>query len=180
MEPLSAAEAVFGGALVFLVPGFGVAKALFPERRIVGPDGVRWAIELVTLSLVVSVVLTVTVGYVLLAGFPGTFSATWGDPLLEAILGAIALVAFVVGWLEGAYGATPRARPPPEETESPGAWELSRQLDRLQRERGRLERELARLSAPEGSEAARLRSRLGQLLEEQEALRRRREAEYDL
>ena len=179
MEPLGLGQAVAGGALLFVVPGYAVAKAVFPERRIAGPDGVRWALELAALALVLSVVLTVTVGYVLLSGSPGGFAASWSDPLLEAVLAGIALVAFVVGWLEGAYARTPpvrRARP--EEPGSAGAWELSERLDRLQRERRELERELRRPPAPE--DAARLQVRLDELVAEDERLRRRREADYEL
>lgn len=181
MEPLAAGEAVVGALLLFFVPGYTIAKAVFPERRAAGPHGVGWAIELVALALVLSVVLTVTVGYLLLVGAAGGFSASWGDPLLEAVLAAIALVAFVVGWLEGAYARTPPpARVPPEEPGGVGAWELSDRLDRLQRERLGLERELRRTASTDLDAGARLRLRLDRVTEEEQALRRRREAEYDL
>ena len=181
MDPLAVGEAVAGGALLFVVPGFAVAKAVFPERRVRGAAGVRWALELAALALVLSVVLTVTVGYLLLAGAPGGFSATWSDPLLEAVLAAIALLAFVAGALQGAYARVPPVRGPlAEEPGTLGAWELSDRLDRLQRERGRLERELRRSPAPDAGTAETVRARLGSIAEEEATLRQRREAEYDL
>jgi uncharacterized membrane protein len=181
MALLALAEAVLGGVLLFFLPGFAVAKALFPERRCRGPNGVRWLVELLTLGLVVSVVLTVGVGYVLLAAAPGGFSASWSDPLLEAILAAIALIAFVVGGLEGAYARTPPA--PIASGEGPGeagAWELTEQLDRLLRQRRGLEQELARTPSSEEAARAGLRARLAVLGEEETALRRTREADYEL
>jgi len=181
MDPLSAGEAVAGGLLLFVAPGFAVAKAIFPERRVAGPEGVRWAIELVALACVLSVVLTVTVGYLLLTAAPGGFTAAWSDPLLEVVLAAIALVAFVAGWFEGAYARLPPdRRPRPPEPGGEGAWELSQRLDRLQRQRQGLERELRTIPTEGGEVAARLRSRLDRLAEEERALREGREAEYEL
>jgi hypothetical protein len=181
MEPLAVGEAVGGGALLFFLPGFVVAKALFPERRVRGPEGLTWAVELAALALVLSVVLTVTVGYVLLVGAPGGFSATWGDPVLEAALVAIAVVALVAGWLQGAYARVPPVRRTvPVEPGGGGAWELSERLDRLQREQLTIERQLRRTPAGEQATAVELRARLGHLREEAEGLRAAREAEYDL
>jgi hypothetical protein len=180
MDALSVAEAVAGGCLLFFVPGYTVAKAVFPERRLSGPEGVRWGIELVALALVLSVVLTVAVGYLLLAGAPTGFRATWGDPLLESALAAIAVVAFTAGWLEGAYARMPPARRITAEPGGAGAWELSDRLGRLQRERQGLERELRRALASDDDARARIRSRLEHVLEEEQELRRRREGEYEL
>lgn len=181
MDPLALGEAVAGGALLFWVPGFAVAKAVFPERRLRGPAGVQWALELVALSLVLSVVLTVTVGYLLLAAAPGGFSAAWGDPLLEAALAAVALVAFAAGGLRGAYAATPPAPTSrPAEPGTAGAWELSDELDRLQRQRIGLERELGRAPSSDAELRARLQGRLDEVVRDEQALRSRREAEYEL
>jgi uncharacterized membrane protein len=180
MEALSAGEAVAGGVLLFFLPGYTIAKALFPERRARGPDGVRWVLEAIAIAFVLSVVLTVTVGYLLL-GTPGGFSATWSDPVLEAALAAIALVAFVVGLLEGAYGKAPPVRAlGAVEPGSEGAWELSERLDRLQRERLGVERDLRRIPTSDTAAAGPLRLRLDRLLAEEETLRRQREAEYEL
>jgi len=180
MDPLALGEAVAGGALVFFVPGYAVAKAVFPERRISAPGGRRWAVEVVTLGIVLSVVLTVVVGELLLAGAPGGFSASWTDPLLEASLAAVAVVAFAIGGLEGAYSRTPRtARPPPEDDGEDGAWELSDRLDRLQRERLHLDRELRHTPATDAAAVARLRQHRDEVVAEEATLRRRREEEYD-
>jgi hypothetical protein len=179
MGPLVVVEAVAGGLLLFVVPGFAVAKAVFPERRLRSPGGVRWAIELAALALVLSVVLTVVVGYVLLAAAQGGFSASWSDPLLESGLAAIALVAFVVGVLEGAYARRAPARPAsatePEETD-PMA--LARRLDLLQRQRRALERDLRRLPPGDAEEGERLRRRIERLAAEEQELREHQEAEY--
>ena len=180
MEPLALGQAVAGGALVFFLPGFAVAKAVFPERRLSQADGVRWGLELVALAVVLSVVLTVTVGYVLLTAAPGGFAASWSDPLLESVLAAVALVAFVAGWLEGAYTrSAPGPRAAPAEPGTAGVWELTMQLDRLQQERLALERELRRTAASDASSGDRLRERLGEVTEEEARLRRAREGEYD-
>lgn len=181
MGPLEVGEALVGGALLFFVPGFTVAKAVFPGRRVRGPDGIRWAIELAALGLVLSVVLTVTVGYVLLVGAPGGFSADWADPLLESALAAVALVAFVVGWLEGAYARTAPARAPPSvEPGTADVWALSAELDGLERQRVALERELARAPAEDTDARARLAARLDEVVRGERSLRERREAEYEL
>ncbi len=180
MEALALAEAVAGGALVFFVPGFTVAKALFPERRVAGPDGVRWAIELAALGLVLSVVLTIVLGYGLLAAAPGGFSASWSDPQLEVALTAVAVLALVVGLFEGAYRRRPPLpRPREEGPEDDDPWELDRKLDRLQRERLTLQRELARRAAAEGATTAPERERLEAIVAEEATLRRAREEAYE-
>jgi hypothetical protein len=176
MGPLVWGEAIAGGALLFFLPGFAVAKAVFPERRVAGPGGVRWAVELVTLSFVLSVVFTVAVGYFLLVGSPSGFAAGWTDPLLEEALAALAIGAAVVGLLTGAYAKVPPpARGPPPEPGGSGAWELSRELDRLRRERREVERERRH----EPSRATELDRRLDRIRDEETALRARREAEYE-
>ena len=181
MDPLSVVEAVVGGALVFVLPGAAVAKAVFPERRVRGPDGVRWALELAALALVLSVVLTVVVGAVLLSVAPGGFAASWSDPLLEAVLAAITAVAFVAAAAQGAFRSVPPpTRPSAEEPGSEAPWELADALGRLQRERKGLERDLARLGTADTALGERLRGRLARIGEEEATLRERREADYDL
>jgi len=179
-SPVALLEAIVGGALVFFVPGFAVAKALFPERRVRGPDGVRWAVELAALGLVLSVVLTVLVGYLLLSASPGGFRASWSDPLLEVALAAVAAVAFVAGALEGAYRAVAPLRPTRAADDAPGSdpWELGQRLDRLQRERRSLERQLAAAPPADGPDGR--RARLEAIVAEETVLRRAREADYDL
>jgi len=171
-------EIVAGFLLVFFVPGYALAKATFPEWRVRGPDGLLRLVELVTLGFVLSVVLTVIVGYALLAAAPGGFQAYWTDPLLEAVLAGIAAIALVGGWFRGAY-----ARIPPAATASDapfgetGAWELSRELDRLAREERRVRHEL-RVHGSDPAEARRLRDELDRIDSERSELQRHREAEY--
>jgi len=181
MDPVALVQAVAGGVLLFFLPGYAVARAVFPERRVRGPTAVGWVLELVALAFVLSVVLTVVVGYVLLAGTSGGFSASWSDPRLEVGLAAITLVAFVAGWLEGAYARTP---PPGHRIGAdPGTarpWELSDRLDRLQRERIGLERRLRATPASDADRIAELTADRDHVVAEEERLRQRREADYEL
>ncbi len=178
MNLLAAPEAIVGGALLFFVPGYAVTRATFPRLRIRGPEGLRGALETVTLSFTLSVVLTVLVGFGLLRFSPGGFSAAWSDPLLEACLAAIAAVAFVVGLVEGSYASVPPT-PAPLEPGTEGVWELTRELDRLGREERRLRRDLAR-SRTDPTATGELERRLEEVRTEVRALEARREAEYDL
>jgi hypothetical protein len=178
MNPLVLPEAVLGGALLFFVPGFTVTRAVFPRLRLRGPDGLKGALETVALSFTLSVVLTVLVGFALLRFAPGGFAASWSDPLLEACLGAVAIVALVVGLLEGSYAASP---PPaaPTDPGSAGVWELTRELDRLAREERRIARELAG-ARTDAADRGELERRLAEVRSEVRAIQARREAEYDL
>jgi len=179
MDPAGVLEAIAGGALLFFVPGYAVAKATFPERRVAGPDRLAWGLELVALAFVLSVTLTVVVGYLLLTGVPGGFAATWHDPLLEAVLAAVALAAFAVGLFEGAYARAPAGgHSVPAGPGEEGAWELSRELERLQRRRAAVRTQLGRASTP--AARAELERELATIDADWEALRRRREAEYEL
>jgi hypothetical protein len=153
-----------GLLLFFFVPGLALARAVFPERRFRGPDGLRGAVELAVLSLVLSVVLTVLVGYALLSVAPGGFSAAWDSPVLEGTLAVVAAGAFVVGLVEGAYARVPRRAPPPRGPGMEGAWALSERLDRLRAQR--------RAPGVDPATAAALDA-------EERALAERREAEYD-
>lgn len=172
MDELLAPFAWIGAVLLlFFVPGFAVARAVFPERRFRGPTGLRGAFELVVLSFVLSVVLTLLAGYLLLSLGPGGFSATWSSPTLEVALAAVALVAFAVGLVEGAYSRTPpRSAPAPDPGEE-GAWEVTEQLDRIAAERRRA---AAGALAGEPREAALARARAAE-----SEIARRREAEYE-
>ena len=171
-------EVVAGLLLVFFLPGYAVSKALFPEWRIRGSGALRRLIELVTLSFVLSVVLTVVVGYFELTWVPGGFQASWTDPVLEVSLAGIAVVAFVLGLARGAYRTEPPvvpSHPPPGGEE--GAFELTRRLDLLGRE-GRRIRHALRASQPAPSERARLESRLHGVESERAELERQRESDY--
>ncbi len=178
MNPLSLPEAFLGGALLFFVPGFTVARAVFPRLRFRGPNGLRGALETITLAFTLSVVLTVLVGFLLLRVAPGGFLANWSDPLLEACLGAIAAVALAVGLLEGAYART-LPPPPAREPGSGGPWELTRELDRLGAEERHLVRKLSG-PRPDSEAPGELQERLDEVRSELRALQERREAEYDL
>lgn len=180
MDAGALGEAVAGGLLLFVVPGFAVARSVFPEWRFRGPDGARRALETATLSFVLSIALTVLVGTALLGLAPGGFSAAWSDPLLEALLAAIAAVAFVAGWARGAYARVAPPAPTGEPADARGeehAWELTRQLDRLHREDRALARRADGLAAdgPEAAELARERSEIARRIE---ALEVARENEY--
>lgn len=173
MSPFEPLAILLGAALFFFLPGFAVARAVFPEKRFRGAAGLRGALELVVLSFVLSVALTVLVGYLLLSVAPGAFSATWDTPTLEVALAALAAVGFGVGAARGAYSATPPAgRAPAALAGDEGAWQLSRKLDRLAAERRAARRE--RTGAAEAGTA-----RLARIDDEEGALARAREAEYD-
>ena len=178
MSILGGLEAIAGGLLVFLVPGFFLTRALFPEWRFRGSAAARRLLETLTLSFVLSVTLTVLVGYLLLTLAPGGFQAYWSDPVLEAVLAGVALAAAAAGLLRGAYAREPPAPWPSPEPDpgGSGAWELTRELDRLNREERRL-RHALRVS-PTGADGHALRQQLEQVRSEAEALRRHREAEY--
>lgn len=178
MTLLSIAEGLAGGLLLFFIPGYAVAKALFPEWRVRGPQGGRRLLEIVTLSFVTSVGLTVVVGFGILDLVPGGFAAAWSDPVLEGALGAVALVALVAAFLREAFARIPPAsRPTAAGAGEEGAWDLSRELERLGRDERRLQHVL-RVSSPNPAETARLTAELDSVRAERDALRRKREEEY--
>ncbi len=179
MGPLGGLEAFAGLALLFFLPGFTVARAVFPERRLRGPAGLRGAVELVVLSFVLSVGLTVLVGYLLLSASPGGFSASWGSPVLEATLAALVVVALAVGLVRGSYARVPPPSPVPEAPGEEGAFELTRELDRLRAEKVRLMAR-RRSVADRPQEAEALRREIARLAGEEESLARRREADFEL
>lgn len=172
------ALAPVGFLLVFLLPGYAVTKAMFPEWRVRGPAAGLRAVEIGTLSLVLSVALSVVVGVGLL-DLPGAgFAAFWSEPVLEVTLGVIALVALVVGAARGAYRHDPPEGPAPEA--SAGAedgWELVTRLDSIGRSRRRLEHQL-RVQGDSDQRAERWRDEIRRLDEEAAAIRRAREVEY--
>ncbi len=171
-------EVAVGIPFLFFLPGYLVTKAVFPEWRIRGPEATLRLIEVVSLGFVLSVVLTVLVGYALL-GSPGGFAASWGDPVLESALGGIAIAAFVGGLARGAYRAqAPSSTREREDDGEEGAWELSRELDRLAREERRLEHSL-RVAASAASDRASIEGELEAIRRERIALERGREETYE-
>jgi len=178
MTPLGIAEGGVGALLLFFVPGYAVAKALFPEWRVRGRRGARQLLELLTLSFVTSIGLTVVIGYGILNLAPGGFAASWSDPLLEAVLVAVAVVGFVAAFARGAFARNPPAAAgDANEAGGDGAWELSRELERLGRDERRLQHAL-RVSVSDPGAMARLTTQLDSVREERDALRRKREEEY--
>lgn len=178
MTAFAVAEGVAGGLLLFFVPGYFVTKAVFAEWRIRGGEAVRRLVEVVTLSFVTSIVLAVVVGYGLLSLAPGGFAAAWSDPVLEAVLAGVALVAFAAGVARGAFSRTPPPAPRKDGSEGEeGAWELSRELERLGRDERRLEHAL-RASGSDDAHRSEITAELESVRSEREALRRRREEEY--
>jgi hypothetical protein len=171
-------EAAAGLVLVFFLPGYATTRAIFPEWRLRGREAWRRGVEVVTLSFVLSVAWTLVLGYLLLAGFPGGFQASWGDPQLELGLLLVTVVAFLAGWRLGAYGASAPSPPQlPPEPGGEGAWELGRHLDLLARDERRLRHEL-RVEGENGPRTASLKGQLLAVQEEGARLRREREAEY--
>jgi hypothetical protein len=171
-------EVVVGLPLLFFVPGYTIAKALFPEWRVRGVLRWRRLLEIATLAFVLSVVLTVLAGALLLAASPSGFQASWSDPAVEAVLAGVALVGFVAGWARGAYARIPPAvRGPEAEPGGEDAWELQSRLDELAREERRLRHRL-RTGSLSGTERTTMEGDLDRLRTEQERLGRSREAEY--
>ncbi|HTW40342.1 MAG TPA: DUF1616 domain-containing protein [Thermoplasmata archaeon] len=177
MAGASYPEAFVGLLLVFFLPGYTIVKATFPEWRIRGRAAYLRFLEIVTLALVLSVVLTVLVGSLLLLT-PAGFQAYWTDPVLEVVLAAVAFLALLVGWLRGAYRREPPPAPEPSADDSEeGAWELSRELEAIGREERRL-RHVLRVGSHDDNETARLNAELARLESRRDELRREREAEY--
>jgi hypothetical protein len=141
-------EILAGLLLVFALPGYAITRATFPEWRLRGPDALLRAVEIGTLSLVLSVTVTILVGFVL-GNLPGSFfQAGWSDPLLEAVLGAIAAVALVAAVLRGAFRRVPPSAPAPEPAPGEeGPLALARELEADRREVRRLRHALRTLKA---------------------------------
>lgn len=176
MDPLAAAEDIIGLLLVFVLPGYALTKATFPEWRLRGATAALRAVEVLALSLVLSVVTTILVGFVLANGPGPGFSASWSDPLLEVGLAAITLVALAVGAARGAYARIPpTARPLEPSPGSDDGWALVVRLETIDRERRRAQHQLRRSS---GAEVDRWRNVIAELDREATTLRTRREAEY--
>ena len=178
MSGTTAVEAAAGLLLVFLLPGYTTTRAIFPEWRVRGPGAWRVGLEVVTLSFVLSLGWTLVLGYLLLAGAPGGFQASWSDPELEVGLLVVTLLAFVAGWRVGAYATEPPPSAAPAQSGEEGAWELTRHLDANAREERRLEHALRVGPSTEAPGPAELQRRLDELHAEDDRLRQDREHEY--
>src|SRR5579859_7954789 len=111
---VSPVEAGVGLLLLFFLPGLALTQAIFPEWRLRGEAAIERIVTTGALALVLSVALTVVVGFGLL-NLPVGFSAAWSDPLLEEILAGIAILGAFVAWRRGAYR---RIAPAPPAIES--------------------------------------------------------------
>jgi uncharacterized membrane protein len=178
MDGASVGEAALAGALIFFAPGYCVTRATFPEWRVLHPLRRLRLLETITLSFVVSVALSVIAGEVLLAASPSGFQAYWTDPVLEAFLGAIGLVAFLVAWARGAFRERPPGAPTHvEATPEEDPWVLMQELDRLERDRRRATHRLRRSEAGSG-ESARIQAEIEQIDRRRTEILREREQEY--
>lgn len=171
-------EIVLGLLLVFGLPGYAITKATFPEWRLKGPDALLRTVEIGTLSLVLSVAVTILVGFVL-GNLPGAFfQAGWSDPLLESILAFVTAVGLVVAVLRGGFQRVPPMAPAPEP--SPGEEDpmaLIRALDETQRQARRLQHAIRQLKTDD-PERSRLEQQLEDVLRKSRDLRAGREKEY--
>jgi hypothetical protein len=163
MGSVNALEAAVGLALIFFLPGFGIARATFPEWRFRGPSGTLRLLETLSLSLFGSVAMTVVVGFGLLNS-PVGFWATWSNPLLFELLGGVTAVALAVAFVRGAFA---RVAPEGPRTEpaagNEGAFETIRELDGLKAEQRRMRHRL-RVLPREDPERARVSDELERLV----------------
>jgi hypothetical protein len=171
-------EVVAGLLLVFALPGYAITKATFPEWRLRGPDALLRVVEVGTLSLVLSVTVTILVGFVL-GNLPGSFfQAAWSDPLLEAVLTAITAIGLVVAVLRGGFSKSPPVAPVPEPSPGEGnPMPLLRALEENQRRARRLQHALRQLG-PDDPGRPRLEAELADTQHRSQELRANREAEY--
>ncbi|HLY76762.1 MAG TPA: DUF1616 domain-containing protein [Thermoplasmata archaeon] len=171
-------EIVAGLLLVFALPGYAITKATFPEWRLQGANALLRIVEVGTLSLVLSVTVTILVGFVL-GNLPGSFfQAGWTDPLLEVILASISAVGLAVAVLRGGFSKTPPAAPAIER--SPGEEDpmgLLRALEESQRLARRLRHAIRQLDR-EDPHRAQLEAQLADAQRRSQELRAHREAEY--
>jgi hypothetical protein len=178
MASVNAAEAVAGLALVFFLPGFGLARATFPEWRFRGPEGTVRLIETLALSLFGSVAVTVIVGFGML-NVPVGFQATWSDPLLFELLAGISAIALVVAVLRGAFARVPPPAPRPRSVEPEDhPFAMIRELEGLMAEERRLRHRL-RVLPRQDPERARVSADLDVVVAREAAVAAAREAELN-
>ncbi|MFZ1022599.1 MAG: DUF1616 domain-containing protein [Thermoplasmata archaeon] len=171
-------ESLVGLALVFFLPGYFTTKALFPEWRVRGPDGLTRLVEIISLGFMLSVVLTIVLGFGLLLVGPNGFQASWSDPVLESILAVVAAVALVAGILRHAYSKeAPLPGGDGPEPGGEGAWQLLRELEALQREERRLRHRL-RVTPADSGAGTQLERELQSVQQQIATLSLEREAEY--
>jgi hypothetical protein len=169
-------EALLGGLLIFVLPGLGLSRALFPEWRFRGDAGAVHAVETFTLSVVLSVAVTILVGFALL-NLPVGFSAVWANPTIELLLVLVTVPSFAVAWWRGAFASQAPVGPSlePMGGEEGGAEAIAR-AESLARESRRIRHALRVNSA--GTDLGRLREELETIEQEARRLGEQREAEY--
>jgi hypothetical protein len=175
VDPL---ESIAGALLLFVLPGLAWTRALFPEWRYRGPLAITRAIETATAAFVMSLAVTILVGFALTFNASGPFPATWSDPVLEFALAAIAAVGFVLAYFRGAFDRIPPVAPTPEP--SPGAdapTVILEELAELRTSERRLRHRL-RQRGLGANERERIEAELGTVERKVEDLRRRREDDY--
>lgn len=162
--------------LLFVVPGFGVTCAVFPERIRPARDRNRVWLEVATVTFLTSLSVTILLGELLQAG-PG-FSASWGDPRLELLDLAVGVVGLGFGRARGAFRRPATAPGVPGETSAPrGGWETLRALERLTAEERSIDRRLRRASLP-ATERDELERRRDDLARERRKIVDQRRSEY--
>jgi hypothetical protein len=170
-------EAAVGLLLLFFLPGFALTRALYPERRVLRPLSLLRLVEQLTLGIVLSVAVSILVGFAWL-GTPGGVQASWSDPLVEVTLAGIAAAAFVLAFARGSFARLP---PPGPALEAQGGLSdpttLLHELEGLHREERRIRHRLrvAGGAAPATGEDA---QELERIRQEIRRLESRREAEY--
>ena len=162
--------------LFFFVPGYLLVRVLWPEWRLRGEKALERTLTTVALALVLSLALTILVGFVL--GNAGLFYASASDPLLEAILAVLSLVLFGIGWWRGAFARTPPQPSPLAEAPLAGeedAEEFTARWEEFARDERRLRHEIRVAGNKAPADAERARKALDDLLERRRSFERARE-----
>jgi hypothetical protein len=172
-------EALGGLLLIFLLPGFGVTRALFPERRVFRPLSWKNLLEELTSSIVLSVAITILVGFAWLGTSVG-FQSNWSDPLVEITLLGITVLAMAVAALRGAFSREPPMAPSLEpQGGHSDPMVVIRRLDQLRREERSLQHRI-RVAGSNAPESGPLVQELERVRSEVARLRVEREEEYAL
>lgn len=161
--------------IYFFIPGALLMKLLWPEWRIRGDEGVERLAEIIAGGVVMSATLTILVGFYL--GNVGLFWVGTSEPLLEAILGGLSVLFFVIGFFRGAYSESPPRAP--SLVEGPLGGEIDTEayytrLEEISKKERRLRHELRKAGMAETPERERLQTELAALLEERKEILKER------